>query len=129
MLFPLKPEPAAGNTPNEISKGPLDTDNAGGRSVDDRRDKSDKTEKMSKKCIVLTSNMATGLNLTAQKNMVDKLDGQKVVYENVEAVEQVDKRNELFGISGKKGLFPQVGGPEAVRDNSVVICNDLNDRL
>jgi hypothetical protein len=84
---------------------------------------------MSKKCIVLTSNMASGLNLTAQKNMVDKLDGQKVVYENVEAIEQVDKRNELFEISGKKGLFPQVGGPEAVRDNSVVICNDRNDRL
>ena len=73
--------------------------------------------------------MASGLNLTAQKNMVDKLDGQKVVYENVEAVEQVDKRNELFGISGKKGLFPQVGGREAVRNNSVVICNDRNDRL
>ena len=52
--------------------------------------------------------MATGLNLTAQKNMVDKLDGQKVVYENVEAVQQVDKRNELFEISGKKGVFPQV---------------------
>ena len=61
-----------------------------------------------KTCIVLTSSMATGLNLTAQKNMVDKLDGQKVVFENVEAVQQVDKRNELFEISGKKGLFPQV---------------------
>ena len=57
---------------------------------------------------MLTSSMATGLNLTAQKNMVDKLDGQKVVFENVEAVQQVDKRNELFEISGKKGLFPQV---------------------
>lgn len=63
---------------------------------------------MSKKCIVLISNMANGLNLTAQKNMVDKLDGQKVDFTQVEAVEQVEKRNELFEISGKKGLFPQV---------------------
>jgi len=63
---------------------------------------------MGKKCIVLTSNMANGLAFTAQKNMIDKLDGEKIAYENVEAVEQVDRRNELFGISGKKGLFPQV---------------------
>ena len=65
---------------------------------------------MTKKCIVLTSSMANQLGTVNQRNMIDKLTGKRIDFEEIEAVnpDHHDRRNELTAISGKKGDFPQL---------------------
>ena len=62
---------------------------------------------MAKKCIVLTSSMANQLGTVNQRNMIDKLTGKNIDFEEIEAVnpDHHDRRNELTAISGKKGTF------------------------
>mmetsp|Transcript_7565 Transcript_7565/g.11253 ORF Transcript_7565/g.11253 Transcript_7565/m.11253 type:complete len:149 (-) Transcript_7565:203-649(-) len=65
---------------------------------------------MTKRVIILVSNgISERKQASAQNNSLSLLNARRVLYEVVDGADpaQVDRRNELFRISGIRGLYPQ----------------------
>lgn len=65
---------------------------------------------MTKRIILLVSNgISDRKQASAQNNSQSLLNGRRVLYEVVDGADpsQLDRRNELFRISGVRGLYPQ----------------------
>ena len=65
---------------------------------------------MTKRIIILVSNgISERKQASAQNNSLSLLNARRVLYEVVDGADpaQVDRRNELFRISGIRGLYPQ----------------------
>lgn len=62
-----------------------------------------------KTCVVLIASMNSSKEFERnQRSLCALLDAKKIKYEIVDGCEHVSLRNELFGLSEKRGVYPQL---------------------